>query len=138
MNEDLQYWGINANLMDACCLLTHYPELKYSQTEAKQDQKRREKEARTALEENFGPTKVGQCRYYLWCLTEYPERGKSGRVRKFCKAFKFIFFQCTNVSSMVCMKYVYFAFVTGLVLFFIVYGHHIFDYVCGWRFYTIQ
>ena len=54
MNEDLQYWGINANLMDACCLLTHYPELKYSQTEYIREQKTREKAARTALEENFG------------------------------------------------------------------------------------
>ena len=81
MNEDLQYWGINANLMDACCLLTHYPELKYSQTEYIREQKTREKAARTALEENFGNSKLGQYREFLWHLTEYPERSRAARVK---------------------------------------------------------
>ena len=81
MHEDLEYWGINGNLMDACCLLKHYPELKTSQDESKRDQKCKEKEARTALEENFGTSYLGRCRNFLWCLTEYPERSKAARVR---------------------------------------------------------
>ena len=39
IHEDLEYWGIDKNLMDACCALTHYPELSHSQKEAIRDQK---------------------------------------------------------------------------------------------------
>ena len=90
MNEDLQYWGIDGDLIDSCCFLKHYSELKYSQTEAKRDQKCREKEVLTALEENFGNTKFGKCRKFLWCLTKYPERGKSAKVGHRANLFEFL------------------------------------------------
>ena len=30
IHEDLEFWGIDKNFMDACCALTHYPELEYT------------------------------------------------------------------------------------------------------------
>ena len=91
IHEDLEYWGINGNLMDACCLLKHYPELKDSQDESKRDQKCKEKEARKALEENFGASYLARYRKFLWCLTEYPERSKAARVRNSMEFFELFY-----------------------------------------------
>ena len=82
IQEDLEYWGIDKNLMDACCALTHYPELEISQKESKKYQKNRQLEARIAREEDFGLGNIGRCRTFLWNLTEYPERSKTARVKK--------------------------------------------------------
>ena len=80
IHEDLEYWGIDKNLMDACCALTHYPELEISQNESKRDQTNKQLEIRTAVEEDFGLSKIGRCRTFLWNLTEYPERSQAARV----------------------------------------------------------
>ena len=81
IQEDLKYWGIDKNLMNACCALTHYPELEISQKESKRDQKNRQLVARTSRDEEFGLSKIGRCRSFLWNLTEYPERSNAARVR---------------------------------------------------------
>ena len=81
IHEDLQYWGIDQLLMDACCLPTHYPELESSRKEYKKYQKARQLETTIAREEDFGLTTTGRCRSFLWNLTEYPERNKAARVR---------------------------------------------------------
>ena len=80
IHEDLEYWGIDKNLMDACCAFTHYPELEVSRNELKRDQNNKEELTRTSREEDFGSTKIGQCRSFLWNLTEYPERSKPAKV----------------------------------------------------------
>ena len=81
IHEDLEYWGIDKLLMDACCALTHYPELESSQKESKKYQNNKTLEALIAQEENFGLSKIGRCRSFLWNLTEYPECSQAARVR---------------------------------------------------------
>ena len=81
IHEDLEYWGIDKNLMDACCALIHYPELEISQKESTRDFKNMQLQARIAHEEVFGSSRMGRCRTFLWNLTEYPERSRSARVR---------------------------------------------------------
>ena len=80
IDEDLQFWGIDKNLMDACCALTHYPELELSQKESDRDKKNRLLEAERVREEDFGETWLGKTRSFLWNLTEYPERSLFARV----------------------------------------------------------
>ena len=80
IHEDLEFWGIDKDLMDACCALTHYPELELSQKESTRDKKNRVSEAKRAKEEDFGETLIGKIRSFLWDLTEYPERGFFARV----------------------------------------------------------
>ena len=80
IHEDLEYWGIDKNLMNACCALTHYPELSHSQKESIRDKKNRLLEAQRAQEEDFGLTWYGKIRSFLLTLTEYPERSRAARV----------------------------------------------------------
>ena len=73
VHEDLEYWGIDKNLMDACCALIHYPELELSQKESIREKDSRVLAAQIEHEENFGQSFIGKCRSSLWNLTEYPE-----------------------------------------------------------------
>ena len=80
IHEDLEFWGIDKSLMDACCALTHYPELELSQKESNRDKMSRISEAKQAKEEDFGETWMGKTRSFLWNLTEYPEKNLFARV----------------------------------------------------------
>ena len=80
IHEDLDYWGIDKNLMEACCALVHYPELELSQQESERDKKNRVLESELAHEEDFGLNLIGKCREFLWDLTEYPERSLPAKV----------------------------------------------------------
>ena len=81
VHDDFEFWGIDRNLMDACCLMKHYPELQASQNETRRVLKRNEVEEQIAREEDFGDNFIGRFRTTLWFLTEYPERTKPARVR---------------------------------------------------------
>ena len=81
IQEDLEYWGIDENLMTACCALNHFPELSHSQNESARDKENRKLDARRATEEDFGHAWYGKIRSFLWTLTEYPERSAAARVR---------------------------------------------------------
>ena len=81
IKEDLEYWGIDENLMNACCALNHFPELSHSQKESARDKENRLLDARRAIEEDFGHAWYGKIRSFLWTLTEYPERSPAARVR---------------------------------------------------------
>ena len=81
VHEEIEFWGIDQNLMDACCLMKHYPELQASQNESRRVLKRNEIDEKIAQEEDFGDTYMGRLRTFLWYLTEYPERTKAARVR---------------------------------------------------------
>ena len=81
IHEDLEFWGIDKNLIDACCALTHYPDLEVSQKESTRDKMIRISEAKLAKEEDFGKTWMGKIRSFLWNLTEYPERNLFARVK---------------------------------------------------------
>ena len=85
IHEDLEFWGIDKNLMDACCALTHYPELELSRKESYRDKMSRLSEAKRAKEEDFGETWIGKTRSFLWDLTEYPEGDFFARVLYKCK-----------------------------------------------------
>ena len=106
IHEDLEFWGIDKNLMDACCALTHYPEFELSQKESNRDKMSRMSEAKQAKEEYFGETWMGKTRSFLWNLTEYPEKNLFARVTinidfALSCATKFInvMFLCTNPLS---------------------------------------
>ena len=71
--------------MDACCALTHYPELELSQKESNRDKMSRISEAKQAKEEDFGETWMGKTRSFLWNLTEYPEKNLFARVKNKCR-----------------------------------------------------
>ena len=80
IDEDLEFWGIDRNMMDACCALAHYPELELSQKEFIRDKKNKVREMQIGEEEDYGPGVIGKCRSFLWNLTEYPERSIVARV----------------------------------------------------------
>ena len=81
MHKDLEYWGIDKLLMEPCCELKYYPELETSQNESKTDQNNMKLEAQKTIEEDFGLSRIGRCRTFLWNLVEYPESSKAARVR---------------------------------------------------------
>lgn len=73
---DLEYWGIDELLLEPCCALRYYPEIELcvKEVEGEENSRRKTKERREA--ENFGDTRIGKIRKYLWNLTEYPETSK--------------------------------------------------------------
>ena len=81
IHEDLEFWGINKNLMDSCCALNHYPDLELCEKESTRDKMSRISEAIQAKEEDFGETWMGKTRSFLWNLTEYPEKNLFARVK---------------------------------------------------------
>ena len=77
---DLEYWGIDELLLEPCCALRYYPEIELcvKEVEGEENSRRKTKERREA--ENFGDTRIGKIRKYLWNLTEYPETSKLAQV----------------------------------------------------------
>ena len=80
IQEDLEYWGIDENLMTACCALNHFPELSHSQKESARDKQNRLLDAQRAVEEDFGHAWYGKIRSFFLTLTEYYERSPAARV----------------------------------------------------------
>ena len=82
---DLEYWGIDELLLEPCCALRYYPEIELcvKEVEGEENSRRKTKERREA--ENFGTTRIGKIRKYLWNLTEYPETSKLAQVFKQAK-----------------------------------------------------
>ena len=99
IHEDLEYWGIDKNLMNACCALTHYPELSHSQKESIRDKKNRLLEAQRAQEEDFGQTWYGEIRSFLLTLTEYPERSRAARVSYVWLCHIKYIYKCYNILA---------------------------------------
>ena len=64
IKEDLEYWGIDENLMTACCALSHFPELSHSQNESARDKENRLLDAQRAIEEDFGHAWYGKIRSF--------------------------------------------------------------------------
>ena len=80
-HDDLDYWGIDELFLDPCCALKYYPERENCQNELEGERLSKEKEAQRKIDEDFGPSRIGRLRKWLWNLTEYPETSYGARVR---------------------------------------------------------
>ena len=78
---DLEYWGIDELLLEPCCALRYYPEIELCVKEVEGEEISRKKVKERKEAEDFGHTKIGRIRKYLWNLTEYPETSKAAQVR---------------------------------------------------------
>ena len=67
-------------MIDAC--VKYYPERETCTKELEGERKSKEKEARRKKEEDFGDTRLGRLRTWLWNLTEYPETSLGARASK--------------------------------------------------------
>ena len=81
-HTDLEYWGIDKLLLDACCAIRHYPEMETRKKEYETSKKHLEREERKRIENDFGSSMLGRIRGFLWKSTEYPESSLAARVRK--------------------------------------------------------
>ena len=77
---DLEYWGIDELLLEPCCALRYYPEIELCVKEVEGEEISRKKTKERRQAEDFGPSKIGKIRKYLWNLTEYPETSKAAQV----------------------------------------------------------
>ena len=78
--NDLEYWGIDELLLEPCCALRYYPEIELCVKEVEGEEISRKKARERRQAEDFGDTKLGRVRKYLWNLTEYPETSKAAQV----------------------------------------------------------
>lgn len=79
-HTDLEYWGIDKLLLDACCAIRHYPEMETRRKEYECSKRDLEREESRRREEDFGESWIGRCRKTIWNFTEYPETSISARV----------------------------------------------------------
>jgi hypothetical protein len=79
---DLDYWRIDELLLEPCCALKYYPEIELCVKEVEGEEISRKKTREREQEENFGNSRLGRIRKYLWNLTEYPETSKAAQVSK--------------------------------------------------------
>ena len=80
-HTDLEYWGIDKLLLDACCAIRHYPEMELRKKEYETSKKHLQREERKRIENDFGFSTMGRIRGFLWKSTEYPESSLTARVR---------------------------------------------------------
>jgi len=80
--QDLEYWGIDELLLEPCCALKYYPEIELCFKEVEGEEQSRMKQAERKANEDFGHSRVGRARKWLWNLTEYPETSLAAQVRK--------------------------------------------------------
>ncbi len=81
---ELEYWGIDELLLEPCCALKYYPEIELCFKEVEGEEVSRLKQERRKMEEDFGDTRIGRLRKFLWDLTEYPETSKAAQVGEGC------------------------------------------------------
>ena len=66
LQRDLQYWGVDDMSMEPCCALKYFPELEVCQSEKDGDLDAKKRAMEQAEEEDFGNTKCGQWRAWVW------------------------------------------------------------------------
>ena len=81
LRTDLEYWGIDEQLLNVCCAMKHYPEMEIRRNEYEEAKKNLKREEKRAEEGNFGETSIARYRKAVWNLTEYPESSFAARVR---------------------------------------------------------
>ena len=75
---DLEYWGIDKILMDACCAIKHCNEMDMGEKEVQIETEKQERKQA----EKFGKSRIGQTRKFVFNLTEHPDSSVGARVRK--------------------------------------------------------
>ena len=72
LQRDLEYWAIDDMTMEPCCALKYFPEVDICQSEKDGDLDAKKKAMEQAEEEDFGNSKTGLWRTWLWNTIEYP------------------------------------------------------------------
>ena len=72
MQSNIHYWGIDELLIESCCSLKYYPQLEVCQNERSGDREAKKMTEEKMKEENFGTSKFGRFRSWLWDTIEYP------------------------------------------------------------------
>lgn len=83
LQKDLEYWGLDELGMEPCCALKYYPQIDVCQTEKDGDIAAKKKELELATEEDFGNSRIGQARSWLWNTLEYPVTSKFAQIVAF-------------------------------------------------------
>mgnify|MGYP001462250007 CR=1 FL=1 len=79
-HTDLEYWGIDKLLLDACCAIRHYPEMEIRRREYEASKKNFEREERRRIGADFGDSSFARYRAMVWNSMEYPESSIPARV----------------------------------------------------------
>lgn len=80
LQKDLEYWQIDELILEPCCALKYYPEIELCVKEQKGEQEAKAKETQRLKDENFGTSRWGKVRTYLWNVMEYPETSRTAQV----------------------------------------------------------
>jgi len=83
MKALIDYWQIDELLLDPCCALKYYPEIEACCKEIDGQIESERKYIERLSVEDFGPSKLGKIRKFLWNLTEYPETSLGARIFAF-------------------------------------------------------
>ena len=80
LQKDLEYWQIDELILEPCCALKYYPEIELCVKEQKGEQEAKAKETQRLKDENFGTSRWGKVRTFLWNVMEYPETSRTAQV----------------------------------------------------------
>ena len=72
MRRDFEYWGIDELDLEPCCALKYFPALDVCQSEKDGDLDAKKQAMEQAEEEDFGSSKFGKWRSWMWNTIEYP------------------------------------------------------------------
>ena len=70
--KELEYWMIDEDDMEPCCSMKYYEEVVACQTEKEEVNENAERVKEEAAEGNFGSSKLGKLRSFIWCTLENP------------------------------------------------------------------
>ena len=70
--KELEYWMIDEDDMEPCCSITYYEKVVVCQNEKEEENDIKEKAVQQAEDEDFGETKLGKLRFFIWSTLEYP------------------------------------------------------------------
>jgi len=99
LRKDLEYWKISEFLLDPCCTIRYYPGITKVQQEIESENLCQQKYEERLREEDFGDSKYGVLRKYLWNLTEYPETSRAAQIFAFLSLSVVILSTVTFVLS---------------------------------------
>ena len=72
LQSNIQYWRLDELWIESCCSLQYYPQLEVCQSEKSGDVEAKKMAEQKMKEENFGTSKFGRFRSWLWDTIEYP------------------------------------------------------------------
>ena len=66
LQSNIQYWRLDELWIESCCSLQYYPQLEVCQSEKSGDVEAKKMAEQKMKEENFGTSKFGRFRSWLW------------------------------------------------------------------------